>query len=79
MKTIFCPFKLLKLALSLIVSIFSIGTPLFVACQGGHIEMVRELLALGANPHVTMKVFKNESIFKTINSHSTEMYLKNLL
>lgn len=29
---------------------------MFVACQGGHIEMVKYLISLGAQVHVTMKV-----------------------
>lgn len=39
------------------------GTPLFVACQGGHINMVKELIALGANVQASMKVKKSHQFF----------------
>lgn len=41
------------------------GTPLFVACQYGHIDMVKDLIALGANVHVTMKVNLRDFLFHT--------------
>lgn len=34
------------------------GTPLFVACQGGHVSMVKELLSAGASVRTVMKVIK---------------------
>lgn len=29
---------------------------MFVACQGGHLNMVKDLIQLGANVHASMKV-----------------------
>lgn len=32
------------------------GTPLFIACQGGHVSLVKELINCGANVNSCMKV-----------------------
>lgn len=38
---------------------------MFVACQGGHVNIVKELLNRGANVHVAMKVKVNLKIMST--------------
>ncbi len=38
------------------------GTPLFVACQCNHLDVVKELVGRGANIHRTMNVSKTHSL-----------------
>lgn len=61
LRIFFCPFCVVAHLAGLLV-LYNFrrskdgGTPLFVACQGGHENMVSELLSYGANVHACMKV-----------------------
>ncbi|ETN62064.1 hypothetical protein AND_006257 [Anopheles darlingi] len=48
------------------------GTPLFVACQGGHEAMVGELLSHGANVHACMKIMYQPSMMRGVTAPSRE-------